>query len=411
MGSRQAVLPYGGAGAGRRCIVIDRSSFDAEELRRAPKTGQRTVGGDVLEGAAIPTLRAPVPEVSAELGDSELREQLANCLAEKEKMAEISKELEWTRERLMTLTEEASQAASAAPVDTVPRDVYKQLEADVQKLQEQNMRMHLAEEEARSAATDAAAEAEALRAQLASAGDTADADSDSVRLEYELGLAVSARDEAMASTKLLEDHIAELTSSLEAALAARAEHTATSQTKTESAEVKALRMELEHAHAKIESMEAFVENPDEVVDSMATTLDMSLALLKSSWIDMGFRGFELREILDEDIDVMAGVGGKTSEILHQIGVTTVRDLATLPAYVNSLEVDPDDAAAMKQPVDSMLDPSLTPELRQRRQAGLKALRIRTVADMRGYKFAMWAKAILDLAPAERRFSMHLHHTE
>jgi hypothetical protein len=94
-----------------RLIVIDRASFDAEELRRAPKTGQRTVGGGA-EGAAIPSLRQPVA-VPADLGDSELRQLLA----------EKTKELDWTRERLMSMTEEASQAASTAPADSVPRDV------------------------------------------------------------------------------------------------------------------------------------------------------------------------------------------------------------------------------------------------------------------------------------------------
>jgi hypothetical protein len=393
-------------GVVRRFIVIDRTSFNADELRRAPKTGQTDLAGgpSAAETAPIPTLRAPVPEMSVtNLGDSDLREQLAECLAEKEEMAKMSKELDWTRERLMSLTEEASQVAAAAPVDTVPRDVYKQLEADVQKLQQQNLRMHLAEEEARSAAAHAVAEAEELRAQLAAAADGPAAVNDSERLEYELGLAVSARDEAMACTKALEDHVADLTFSLEAAMAARG-----LQTKNESDELRRLRVELEHAHAEIDSMKDFIEKPDEVVESMASTLEMSIELLKTSWIDIDFRHMEFREVLDEDIDILAGVGGKTSEVLHKIGVTTVRDLATLPAFCSALKADPADASAMKQPVDTILDPTLTPELRETRLAGLTALRIRTVGDMRSYKFALWANAILELAPSERRFTMHLH---
>ena len=170
-----------------------------------------------------------------------------------------------------------------------------------------------------------------------------------------------------------------------------------------------LRVELEHARAEIDSMKEFIENPTEVVDSMGSTLEMSLELLKTSWIDIDFRKMEFREVLDEDVDILAGVGGKTSEVLHKIGVSTVRDLATLPAYQNALEADPTDATAMKQPVESILDPNLTPELRETRLAGLKALRIRTVGDMRSYKFALWANGILELAPSEHRFAMHLHH--
>ena len=193
LGQHQA----GGGGSTRRSIVIDRASFSAEELRRAPKTGQRVLAAHPAHGAPIPKLRGPVAEISPALGGGS--EDLA---ALKEKMAETSKELEWTRERLMTLTEEASRAASSAPVDTVPRDVYKQLEADVQKLQQQNIRMHLAEEGARSSVAEAVAEVEALRAQLAAAERSpTPAGSMAERLECELSLAVSARDEAMAGIR------------------------------------------------------------------------------------------------------------------------------------------------------------------------------------------------------------------
>lgn len=356
------VVPHLGQASGsnaRRSIVIDRASFSAEELRRAPKTGQRMEAAHASHaGAPIPKLRRPMPGISMALGGSE-------DMALKEKMVEMSRELEWTRERLMMLTEEASQAASSAPVDTVPRDVYKQLEADVQKLQQQNIRMHLAEQGARSSVADALAEVEALRTQLAATEHRrtpAGGNMTSQRLECELSLAVSARDEAMAGIRALEEHVAELTSALEAAVAARP------------------------ARAKTKSD-----------DSTAATLEMSLDLLKSSWIDTEFRGMGFREIADAKIEILAGVGGKTAEALHTIGVSTVRDLATLPAYLNAMKADPSDAAAMDQPVESVVDPSLTPELRKIQQAGLRVLRIRTVGEMRNYKFAGWARAILDLA--------------
>ena len=91
---------------------------------------------------------------------------------------------------------------------------------------------------------------------------------------------------------------------------------------------------------------------------------MSLDLLKSSWIDIEFRGMSFREIADAEIDILAGVGGKTAQALRTIGVSTVRDLATLPAYLNAIKADPSDAAAMEQPVESVVDPSLAPELRK-----------------------------------------------
>ena len=128
---------------------------------------------------------------------------------------------------------------------------------------------------------------------------------------------------------------------------------------------------------------------------------MSLDLLKSSWIDLEYRGSSFTTLLDQQIDVIVGVGGKTSEILHQIEVDTVRDLATLPTYLNALALDPLDRTAMKVSVGSLLSADLAPELREKRLAGLLALRIRTVADMRGFKFASWAKAILELAPSEK----------
>jgi hypothetical protein len=277
----------------------------------------------------------------------------------------------------------------------------------VQKLQAQNLRMHVVEEESRAAAESAAAELEEVRTKLAAA-ESAGSDSSS-GLEYELSLAVATRDEAMAGNAALEAHVAELTSSLEAALDAPSPSPSSSGPSSE--EVAALRLELEEAHAQIASLEELASKPgqDAAVDSMASTLEMSLLLLKSSWIDLAFREMDFRAIVDEGVDILAGVGGKTSEILQsQLGVSTVRDLATLPAYINALAVDPTDSDANKQPVSTLLDSSLSPELRKQQVDGLAALRIRTVGDMRSYKFAMWAAAILELAPSEQRFTMHLN---
>jgi hypothetical protein len=267
--------------------------------------------------------------------------------------------------------------------------------------------MHVVEEESRAAAESAAAELEEVRTKLAAA-ESAGSDSSS-GLEYELSLAVATRDEAMAGNAALEAHVAELTSSLEAALDAPSPSPSSSGPSSE--EVAALRLELEEAHAQIASLEELASKPgqDAVVDSMASTLEMSLLLLKSSWIDLAFREMDFRAIVDEGVDILAGVGGKTSEILQsQLGVSTVRDLATLPAYINALAVDPTDSDANKQPVSTLLDSSLSPELRKQQVDGLAALRIRTVGDMRSYKFAMWAAAILELAPSEQRFTMHLN---
>ena len=277
----------------------------------------------------------------------------------------------------------------------------------MQKLQAQNLRMHVVEEESRAAAESAAAELEEVRTKLAAA-ESAGSDSSS-GLEYELSLAVATRDEAMAGNAALEAHVAELTSSLEAALDAPSPSPSSSAPSSE--EVAALRLELEEAHAQIASLEELASKPgqDAAVDSMASTLEMSLLLLKSSWIDLAFREMDFRAIVDEGVDILAGVGGKTSEILQsQLGVSTVRDLATLPAYINALAVDPTDSDANKQPVSTLLDSSLSPELRKQQVDGLAALRIRTVGDMRSYKFAMWAAAILELAPSEQRFTMHLN---
>lgn len=278
----------------------------------------------------------------------------------------------------------------------------------MQKLQAQNLRMHVVEEESRAAAESAAAELEEVRTKLAAA-ESAGSDSSS-GLEYELSLAVATRDEAMAGNAALEAHVAELTSSLEAALDAPSPSPSSSSGPS-SEEVAALRLELEEAHAQIASLEELASKPgqDAAVDSMASTLEMSLLLLKSSWIDLAFREMDFRAIVDEGVDILAGVGGKTSEILQsQLGVSTVRDLATLPAYINALAVDPTDSDANKQPVSTLLDSSLSPELRKQQVDGLAALRIRTVGDMRSYKFAMWAAAILELAPSEQRFTMHLN---
>jgi len=267
--------------------------------------------------------------------------------------------------------------------------------------------MHVVEEESRAAAESAAAELEEVQTKLAAA-ESAGSDSSS-GLEYELSLAVATRDEAMAGNAALEAHVAELTSSLEAALDAPSPSPSSSGPSSE--EVAALRLELEEAHAQIASLEELASKPgqDAVVDSMASTLEMSLLLLKSSWIDLAFREMDFRAIVDEGVDILAGVGGKTSEILQsQLGVSTVRDLATLPAYINALAVDPTDSDANKQPVSTLLDSSLSPELRKQQVDGLAALRIRTVGDMRSYKFAMWAAAILELAPSEQRFTMHLN---
>ena len=277
----------------------------------------------------------------------------------------------------------------------------------MQKLQAQNLRMHVVEEESRAAAESAAAELEEVRTKLAAA-ESAGSDSSS-GLEYELSLAVATRDEAMAGNAALEAHVAELTSSLEAALDAPSPSPSSSGPSSE--EVAALRLELEEAHAQIASLEELASKlgQDAEVDSMASTLEMSLLLLKSSWIDLAFREMDFRAIVDEGVDILAGVGGKTSEILQsQLGVSTVRDLATLPAYINALAVDPTDSDANKQPVSTLLDSSLSPELRKQQVDGLAALRIRTVGDMRSYKFAMWAAAILELAPSEQRFTMHLN---
>jgi hypothetical protein len=277
----------------------------------------------------------------------------------------------------------------------------------VQKLQAQNLRMHVVEQESRAAAESAAAELEEVQTKLAAA-ESAGSDSSS-GLEYELSLAVATRDEAMAGNAALEAHVAELTSSLEAALDAPSPSPSSSGPSSE--EVAALRLELEEAHAQIASLEELASKPgqDAAVDSMASTLEMSLLLLKSSWIDLAFREMDFRAIVDEGVDILAGVGGKTSEILQsQLGVSTVRDLATLPAYINALAVDPTDSDANKQPVSTLLDSSLSPELRKQQVDGLAALRIRTVGDMRSYKFAMWAAAILELAPSEQRFTMHLN---
>ena len=277
----------------------------------------------------------------------------------------------------------------------------------MQKLQAQNLRMHVVEQESRAAAESAAAELEEVQTKLAAA-ESAGSDSSS-GLEYELSLAVATRDEAMAGNAALEAHVAELTSSLEAALDAPSPSPSSSGPSSE--EVAALRLELEEAHAQIASLEELASKPgqDAVVDSMASTLEMSLLLLKSSWIDLAFREMDFRAIVDEGVDILAGVGGKTSEILQsQLGVSTVRDLATLPAYINALAVDPTDSDATKQPVSTLLDSSLSPELRKQQVDGLAALRIRTVGDMRSYKFAMWAAAILELAPSEQRFTMHLN---
>lgn len=277
----------------------------------------------------------------------------------------------------------------------------------MQKLQAQNLRMHVVEQESRAAAESAAAELEEVQTKLAAA-ESAGSDSSS-GLEYELSLAVATRDEAMAGNAALEAHVAELTSSLEAALDAPSPSPSSSGPSSE--EVAALRLELEEAHAQIASLEELASKPgqDAAVDSMASTLEMSLLLLKSSWIDLAFREMDFRAIVDEGVDILAGVGGKTSEILQsQLGVSTVRDLATLPAYINALAVDPTDSDANKQPVSTLLDSSLSPELRKQQVDGLAALRIRTVGDMRSYKFAMWAAAILELAPSEQRFTMHLN---
>lgn len=277
----------------------------------------------------------------------------------------------------------------------------------MQKLQAQNLRMHVVEQESRAAAESAAAELEEVQTKLAAA-ESAGSDSSS-GLEYELSLAVATRDEAMAGNAALEAHVAELTSSLEAALDAPSPSPSSSGPSSE--EVAALRLELEEAHAQIASLEELASKPgqDAAVDSMASTLEMSLLLLKSSWIDLAFREMDFRVIVDEGVDILAGVGGKTSEILQsQLGVSTVRDLATLPAYINALAVDPTDSDANKQPVSTLLDSSLSPELRKQQVDGLAALRIRTVGDMRSYKFAMWAAAILELAPSEQRFTMHLN---
>ena len=47
LGQQQA----SGGGSTRRSIVIDRASFSAEELRRAPKTGQRVAAAHAAHGA------------------------------------------------------------------------------------------------------------------------------------------------------------------------------------------------------------------------------------------------------------------------------------------------------------------------------------------------------------------------
>ena len=74
-----------------------------------------------------------------------MREELVSCKAE---AAEAARELEWARARLMSMSAaEGERHEAQLPVDTVPRDLYKQLEADVQALQNKMLGMHTASRE------------------------------------------------------------------------------------------------------------------------------------------------------------------------------------------------------------------------------------------------------------------------
>ena len=106
---------------------------------------------------------------------------------------------------------------------------------------------------------------------------------------------------------------------------------------------------------------------------------------------------------------MLGVGGKTQRTINGLGITTVRQLAEWPVLAEAVELAKTHPPTSPLLVETSIVEALTTAGESAKGAGgmcaaaaLKSLRLKTVHDLLNWKFAMWAKAILDLAPAEQQ---------
>ena len=149
-----------GAAPRRQLSILGHIGDDRKgALRAAFDESKGRLKGMVEQGKApaIPSLRAPPPGPAAAPAPAGAADQA--------ELDALQEELESARKLIMSLSESAGSAATvqaSMQAQGAADDVYQALESDVKKLQEQNLRLHEAEEAMRT-------ELEQTRARLGAA--------------------------------------------------------------------------------------------------------------------------------------------------------------------------------------------------------------------------------------------------
>ena len=157
-----SVAPAAAAPRRRQLSVLGHIGDDRKgALRAAFDESKGRLKGMVEQGKApaIPSLRAPPGPAAAAAAPAPAG------AADQAELAALQEELESARKLIMSLSESAGSAATvqaSMQAQGAADDVYQALESDVKKLQEQNLRLHEAEDAMRT-------ELEQTRARLGAA--------------------------------------------------------------------------------------------------------------------------------------------------------------------------------------------------------------------------------------------------
>ena len=156
-----SVAPAAAAARRRQLSVLGHIGDDRKgALRAAFDESKGRLKGMVEQGKApaIPSLRAPP-------GPAAAAAPAPAVAADQAELAALQEELESARKLIMSLSESAGSSATvqaSMQAQGAADDVYQALESDVKKLQEQNLRLHEAEDAMRT-------ELEQTRARLGAA--------------------------------------------------------------------------------------------------------------------------------------------------------------------------------------------------------------------------------------------------
>ena len=157
-----SVAPAAAAARRRQLSVLGHIGDDRKgALRAAFDESKGRLKGMVEQGKApaIPSLRAPPGPAAAAAAPAPAG------AADQAELAALQEELESARKLIMSLSESAGSSATvqaSMQAQGAADDVYQALESDVKKLQEQNLRLHEAEDAMRT-------ELEQTRARLGAA--------------------------------------------------------------------------------------------------------------------------------------------------------------------------------------------------------------------------------------------------